>query len=166
MGEIILIMPYSASLIAAAFVDRSLKERNYLTQMKLQKMVYFAHGYHLAKFGTPLLEDAVQAWKFGPVIPQIYSDYKLYASDLIKDTRYISIPYKQLEKEFSSLSASAQDAINYTWEVTKYLSAAKLSNWTHETNSPWAKVYNPNDRETVISNDLIKQYFTTFLAAA
>ena len=159
-------MPYSASLIATAFVARSIKEEKYLTQMKLQKMVYFAHGYHLAKYGTPLIDEQVQAWKFGPVIPKIYADYKLYGSDLIIDTQYLSVPYKLMEKELSSLSATAKDAIEYTWETTKNLSTAKLSGWTHEPGSPWAQVYNEHDRETVINNDIIQQYFTHFLAPA
>ena len=157
-------MPYSASLIAAVFVAKSIKEEKYLTQMKLQKMVYFAHGYHLAKYAQPLIEEPIQAWKFGPVIPQIYYDYKLYGSDLIMNTNYLSIPYELEEKEFESLSASAKDAIEYTWAVTKNISAAKLSSWTHEPASPWAQVYNENDRETVIKDDIIKQYFAGILA--
>jgi len=156
-------MPYSAVLIASAFVARSLKEGNYLTQMKLQKMVYFAHGYHLAKYGEPLVSEPVQAWKFGPVIPPIYNDYKMYGSSPITDTTYTTTTHASWEKIYASLSDSAKDAINYTWEATMPLSTSKLTSWTHLPEGPWAQVYNENDREAVIRNDKIQEYFVKFM---
>ena len=52
-------MAYSASLIADALVKRGIKEGRPVTQMKLQKMVYFAHGYHLAKYGDAQIQEEV-----------------------------------------------------------------------------------------------------------
>lgn len=156
-------MPYSATLIAAVFVKKAIAEKKFITQMKLQKMVYFAHGYHLAKYGTPLVEENFQAWKFGPVIPEIYSNYKLYGSDYINDTRYASF-LKSEEVDTTRLSESARDAIEYTWKATKNLTAAELSNWTHLPDSPWSKYYHENDREAVIENNSIKEYFKGFLS--
>ncbi|MDP4129688.1 MAG: hypothetical protein Q8918_15865 [Bacteroidota bacterium] len=51
---------------------------------------------------------------------------------------------------------NTQDAINYIWEVTKGLTAAQLSNWTHLKGSLWSESYNKRDKEIIISNDLIK----------
>lgn len=157
-------MPYSASLIAAIFVKKAIEEGNYLTQMKLQKMVYFANGYHLAKYGEALVEERFQAWKFGPVIPKIYQDYKLYGSDLIFETRYSD--FENFEKaNLENLSEDARDTIEFTWKATKDVSAAKLSNWTHLPGSPWSQVYNESDREQVIQDELIKTYFKDFLSS-
>jgi uncharacterized phage-associated protein len=143
-------------------VKRAIKEHNYLTQMKLQKMVYIAHGYHLAKYGEPLIDDQVQAWKFGPVVPVIYQDYKLYGSNLITDTGLIK--YSDFDQmEDSNISESAKDAIDFTWKLTYKLSAAKLSDWTHIDGSPWQKVYKDGSFEIPITNNIIKEYFTNFL---
>ena len=51
--------------------------------MKLQKLAYFAHGWNLAIRNTPLINESVEAWKFGPVIPSLYHDVKGYGMEPI-----------------------------------------------------------------------------------
>lgn len=147
-------MAYPASVIAHAFVLKGIEEGNYVTQMKLQKMVYFAHGYHLAKYGTPLINEDFQAWKFGPVVPEIYQSYKLYGSDYIIDAGLARNTAKPL-----TFSDSASDAIAYTWRITKNLSASQLSRWSHAQGSPWATVYDEGNSSLPIGNAAIKDYF-------
>lgn len=147
-------MPYPASVIADVFVQRGISEGRFVTQMKLQKMVFFAHGYHLARFGEPLIHEKFQAWKFGPVVPSIYQEYKLYGSRPITDTTLLSY-----NPHFVTLDEHAKEAIDYTWGVTKHLTAEVLSNWTHQANSPWSEVYNPSDWAIPIRDERIKCYF-------
>lgn len=60
---------YSAKDIAMAFVKKAIESGKPVTQMQLQKMVYFAHGLHLANTkGEPLVKEEFQAWRYGPVI--------------------------------------------------------------------------------------------------
>ena len=61
--------PYSAKAVANTLLSRS-KELgiNDITPMKLQKLIYYAHGWLLAFLGTALIKEGVQAWKYGPVI--------------------------------------------------------------------------------------------------
>ena len=56
-----------------------------ITPMKLQKLLYFAHGYHLAVFGNPLIigED-FEAWKDGPVVKGIYESFSSFGNKHIK----------------------------------------------------------------------------------
>lgn len=152
-------MSYDTSLIAYAFVKKGIETGKPVTQMKLQKMVYFAHGYHLAKYGEPLIKEDFEAWQFGPVAPSIYNEFRLYGSGpiLMKET-------DKLEAGLRSLSSEAIDAINYTWEATKDVSAYKLSGWTHKQDSPWANAYRPNIVGSVIRNNDIQAYFTQFLS--
>ncbi len=156
-------MAYSAALIAYAFVKKGIEQRKPVTQMKLQKMVYFAHGYHLAKYGTPLIEEEFEAWKFGPVIPSIYHTYKLYGSEEITDNTLIP-DVRNLELLSISLSYQAIDAINYTWEVTKDIDAVALSLWSHKPGSPWAEAFKPNVNSIPIRNDRIGEYFAGMLS--
>ncbi|OQP53774.1 hypothetical protein A4H97_23045 [Niastella yeongjuensis] len=157
-------MSYPASLIAYAFVKKGIDEGKFVTQMKLQKLVYFAQGAHLAKHGTPLINETFQAWLYGPVIPEIYQDFKFYGSSPITNTNSYhptgvnNVPY--------ILDADALDIINYTWEVLKDISAMSLSYWTHQPDGPWSKVYIPDVRDTPISNNDIKNYFAKLLIRA
>lgn len=65
-------MPVSARDVAAA-----LRERHPgLGKVKLQKLLYYAQGHHLATFGRPLFQDAIYAWDMGPVVPSVWKEEK------------------------------------------------------------------------------------------
>lgn len=151
-------MAYRASLIAYAFIKKGTDEGKMVTQMKLQKMVYFAHGYHLAKYaGAPLIQEDFEAWQFGPVVPDIYYEYKSFGRNPIN---LVNPEYDQI---LGSLSGDAKKAIDFTWNVTKNLSAATLSKWTHKKGSPWDAAYLPNSLSIPIDNLTIENYFKDLL---
>jgi uncharacterized phage-associated protein len=154
-------MAYPASLIAYAFVKKGIDEGLFVTQMKLQKLVYFAQGVHLAKYGKPLINETFQAWMYGPVIPEIYQDFKLYGSRPIINTADFT-PSSTYKPPFR-LDDEALDTINYSWGVLKDISAMSLSYWTHRADGPWSKVYDPEVKSTPIHNDDIQQYFQKLL---
>ena len=58
-----------------------------VSPMKLQKLVYFAHGWHLAIHNRPLVNEQVEAWKFGPVFSDLYHQIKSFGNEKID--RYI-----------------------------------------------------------------------------
>ncbi|MEJ0101919.1 MAG: type II toxin-antitoxin system antitoxin SocA domain-containing protein [Bacteroidota bacterium] len=155
--------PYPASLIALVFVKKGIEEGYPVTQMKLQKMVYFAQGVHLALHKEPLISEIFHAWKYGPVVPAIYSAYSFYGSSPITDTHWAaSIHEDNVEK----IDGDAVKTIEYTWDILKQTNAVKLSNWTHKDGSPWSQVYVENVKETPIPNQAIQAYFETFLEPA
>lgn len=153
-------MAYPASLIAFAFVKKGIDEGLFVTQMKLQKLVYFAQGVHLAKYQKPLINETFEAWLYGPVIPEIYQDFKFYGSRPITNTAEFTPTSTERPPR---LDADAIDTINYSWAVLKDFTAMSLSNWTHRVDGPWSKVYDPDVKTTPIPNDEIKQYFTKLL---
>jgi uncharacterized phage-associated protein len=154
-------MTYPASVIAYAFVRKAIAEGIPVTPMKLQKIVFFAHGYHLARHIDPLIKEKFEAWKFGPVVPAIYQDFKYFGNQKITDIALIFAP-SYLDNYV--LDASAIDAIEYTWNATKNVSAEALSNWTHLPNSPWSETYKQNELSVPIDDTLIRKYFTKLLA--
>lgn len=153
--------PYPAALIAYAFVKKGIETGNFVSQMKLQKMVYFANGYHLAVYNTPLIMEDFEAWDFGPVVPSIYQQYKLYGSSPISDTFFANKIVH--EKKLATLSMQAVNTINFTWDATSHLSASTLSNWTHKEASPWKLNYDPVSRNAIIPSEDIREYFKTLL---
>lgn len=155
---------YKASVIAYAFVKKAIEEGNPVSQMKLQKLVYFAQGIHLAMFKKPLIKDTIQAWKFGPVIPDIYHEYKLYGSDPIVDFAWVS-EYKKIkdQEQFLTLDENALYVIDATWEALKSWNAIQLSNWTHTEGSPWQKAYRPGVTDIAIDQDDMATYFKQYI---
>lgn len=51
-----------------------------MSNMKLQKMLYYEQGYHLAAFGTPLFKEDIEAWMYGPVVPSVYEHFKSHGN--------------------------------------------------------------------------------------
>lgn len=152
---------YPASQIAFAFVARGIEDGNPLTQMKLQKVVYFAQGLYLVlREGDTLIREDFQAWKYGPVVPVIYHDYKLYGSSPIGDTDWLSRTPN--EEEMAAMEYHAKDIIKYTWEMLRDVSGTQLSNWTHKADSPWAKHYKPGVPDIIIPKEDIRAYFQRF----
>jgi uncharacterized phage-associated protein len=54
-----------------------------ISSLKLQKLVYYAQGFHLALYGTALFPEEVEAWPHGPVVLSLYNAYKKYGSNAI-----------------------------------------------------------------------------------
>lgn len=159
--------PYPAPLIAYAFVVKGIQEHRPITQMKLQKLVYLAHGvYMVFNNNEPLIREEFEAWQFGPVVPNIYRDYRSYGSAAIND---FSFDYSgELERQHVALmeDEKAVAAIDYVWEIAKNLSAYSLSNWTHLKGSPWDKTYTPGVYHIPINNTTIATFFKELLNKA
>ncbi|WAK02791.1 Panacea domain-containing protein [Methylobacter sp. YRD-M1] len=76
-------MAHSALAIANAFLDLARGDGKGITPMKLQKLVYYAHGWNLGIFGEPLIDETIEAWKYGPVIQPIYHEFKSFGAEEI-----------------------------------------------------------------------------------
>jgi uncharacterized phage-associated protein len=92
-------------------------------------LLYYAQGFHLALFEQPLFESKMEAWRHGPVCPEVYHKYKNHGGNLI------SAP-----KDFEPTSLFSQSLIAFLDEVIEVFgqfSAWKLRNMTH-SEPPWA----------------------------
>ena len=137
--------PFKSLAVANRFIELSGGKESNLTLMKLLKVVYFAHGWHLAITGNePLVDDAIEAWKFGPVAPSIYHSFKEYGSSPITDFGKEAV-LKDNEVIYISpvLEGGAFiDALTEKmWEIYGAMSAFQLSDLTHLQGTPWHKVW-------------------------
>lgn len=70
--------------VADFFIDTAIKRNEEpMTNMRIQKMLYFAQAHHLQRHGTPLFQDDMKAWDWGPVVPDLYYYYSAYRRDPI-----------------------------------------------------------------------------------
>jgi uncharacterized phage-associated protein len=68
----------SCSNVADYFIDLANETGSFVSNLKLQKLVYYAQAWHLAIYDDPLFAEDFQAWVHGPVIPTLYQEYKVY----------------------------------------------------------------------------------------
>ena len=124
-----------------------------ISNLKLQKLVYYAQGFHLAITGTPLFDEPIEAWEHGPVCTPLFQHYKHYEGNAIP------VPY---EIDTGIMFNEQQlELLEMIQDYYGQFSAWKLRNLTHE-DAPWINAYN-KARNTVITHQALKKYFKTQL---
>ena len=74
---------YSALEVSKYVIDRCNKNGHPMSNLQLQKILYYIQGYYLACFNKPLFKDAIVAWRLGPTIPSVFEHYKYWGYDPI-----------------------------------------------------------------------------------
>lgn len=106
-------MAYSAMAVANAFIQRAQEGKLCaLTPMKLQKLLYFAQSWCLAREQEPLMDDAFCRWQYGPVIPSLYHDFKEFGTKPIP-----ALDSRVLEREGKLI------------KITPYIGPDDLASW-------------------------------------
>lgn len=77
-------MAYKAIDIANFIVKKSLEYKKPLTNLKLQKILYYLQAQFLVETSGVLFSDSIQKWKLGPVVPAVYHEFKSFGSAPIK----------------------------------------------------------------------------------
>jgi uncharacterized phage-associated protein len=160
---------HSPKAIANYFLDRSKEASRTMTQMKLHKLIYYAHGWCLGIADKPLINETVEAWKYGPVIRSLWDEFRDVGSKPIERRAYdVGFAPGTTKFVFNAPSVPPDDfslpLLKRIWELYGPLSAVQLSQMTHEHGSPWSETWGKAQAEGVtmgvdIPNDLIRAYF-------
>ena len=104
--------------------------------LQLIKLCYLSYGWHLAYFSDPLFDESVEAWKYGPVIPELYYALKHFRGGVLPVDGFEKLVVE--DKKFSSDSKELVDVVTaYYGQYT----GRQLSALTHKKGSPWDKTY-------------------------
>ena len=122
--------------------------------LKLIKLVYIAHGYHLALIGEPLLAEPVEAWKYGPVVAGIYDAVRHFRANPIAPDLFKL--YRQDRELLSDKSRRVIDEVAGAYGAHDGLA---LSAMTHLDGTPWDITYKKRGEYAVIPNKLIRDYY-------
>ena len=77
--------PYDPRAVANLLLDVAAEEGVAVSNLALQKLLYFAHGHFLIQTGHPLVSGAFEAWNNGPVHPAVYHAFKTSGREPILD---------------------------------------------------------------------------------
>lgn len=146
------IKPIKAYEVALYFLYRAreLGAGDTISNLKMQKLLYYAQGYFLALYKTPLFEDKIEAWKYGPVVKSIYDKFSEYGK--------LAIDFKELENYNGEVyTAEHLDFLPFIFNKYNSFSAWELSEKTHnEIWKDYFSEYNTNE----IPIDKIQEFFT------
>jgi uncharacterized phage-associated protein len=155
---------YSAKAVANFFLRAARRDGVQLSQMKLQKLVYFAQGWHLGIRKTPLFEEPIQAWKYGPVVPSLYREFKNFGNAPIES---LATDFDWADLKSSTPQVLPEDKetialLEKVWSVYSKYTAIQLSDMSHVTGGPWEQVGGGNaPTETVIPDQSLQDYFSS-----
>ena len=157
---------YSAKEIAKWFLvkdnveakENEFEEEPYerITNLKLQKLLYYAQGLYLAIYNEPLFSENIEAWPHGPAVRVVHNIYSFIKGVPIK----INIT-KQDENVITKIEEDnkANSIVNLTYNNFAIYTAWQLRNMTHEDNSPWDLTQKNKGIFSIIDNEEIKEYF-------
>lgn len=160
-------MPYPAVSIANEFLKLS-KGSGGLTQMALQKLTYFSHGWNWAVNQEPLVDERPQAWSFGPVYRELYDHTKFFGKKPISrlitpsddEVARFFRPERNSDAPYSAnLSDRERQVVRHVWSRYGALDAIKLSELTHQPGTPWFVSFKNGGKNAAISDDLIRSHY-------
>lgn len=156
-------MPRAAA-VANEFLELSRQEVSSgpIDQMKLQKLVFYAHAWWLAYKDEGLIPEDIEAWPWGPVVRDIYSQTAKFGRQAVVGSLRV------LDENGEWITPKLKDVdqkkhVKSVWDTHKSFSGIQLSNATHMQGEPWtvvnAKYSGDLATKPVIPNELIKNIF-------
>jgi uncharacterized phage-associated protein len=141
----------TASQVAGWLINLSHDKEAPVSNLKLQKLLYYSQAWNLAFYKEPLFDEDFQAWVHGPVVPEIFRKYR--------EHKWNAIP----KLEVARMKAHVREHLEEVWRVYGSLKAFDLERLTH-SESPWksARVGLAPDASScqVISKKSMRDYYT------
>ncbi len=161
-------MAYDGRAVANTILGFAERDGVPVTPMQLVKLVYIAHGWHLALSGSkPLVRQPIEAWKYGPVVADVYHAFKRFGRNQITE------PYQDVCGEGNrfffqtpTIPECPQKAlVHQVWNKYKHKTGPELMALTHRLDTPWQEVWNNRGGSsrpgTQIPDDLICKHFSS-----
>ena len=154
---------FPAVVVANYFVDRGKDDKKKIEGLlKLVKLVYIAHGWHLGLTEKQLIREDVEAWKYGPVVRSVYDAFKECGKRTITKT----VTTGMIE-EMRGIDDLADDNtiqfLEKIWKFYREFSGVQLSQLTHKKGTPWYRTWHDDEKQSdfgvVIPEETIKDYY-------
>jgi uncharacterized phage-associated protein len=143
-------MPAPVTTVADLILARAAQRGQRLTNLKLQKLLYYAQGYHLAAKGEPMFDSALRAWEHGPVVPEIWHLHRG------------NVGWNSIEPvpTLPTVAAAYDGTVASVLDDFLGCSAEQLRDMTHDE-PPWrvTRRINPGVQSPIIPLDLLGGYF-------
>lgn len=151
----------SYNLIFQYFLALANSKGEVITNLKIQKLLYYAQSWYLANFKEPLFEEDFQAWVHGPVISSLYTKLKskgYYAGTPIRSR----FSLENVENKLDEIDKNIKPFLEEIARVYFPFGAYQLELMTHKED-PWIITrgeMSPDEKcSSIIPKDLIQSYY-------
>ena len=133
---------YQLPHVANAILYRAKAEDIPITQVKLQKMLYFLYKQYYLDHKVPLFSERFEPWTYGPVVTDVFYALRKYKGKPI--TGYCPDANGHLAMVRPELMTDLEPSFNRTWERYKRYTGKQLTDLTHKPGSAWNKAVEAN----------------------
>lgn len=138
---------YSAMEVAKYIVTKCVNDACPISNLQLQKILYYVQRENLRKTGQPLFENPIEAWQFGPVVPKVYYSFCGFGA----------MPITSQYKSQETMKQEDKTCINAIVETKRSLNPWDLVEETHKKGGAWDCTYKDGKgNRSIIPNALIK----------
>lgn len=142
--------------IANNFLEKGFHEKINISPMKLQKLIYILYKEYLKRTGLRLFTENFEVWQYGPVLPNVYSEFKGYKANPIKN--YALNADESISKVNIVQGSNFEEIFNNVWNKYKKYSGVELSNFTHTEGGAW-DIANKNNSYTLSDRDIFMEEY-------
>ena len=140
---------YSAQDIAKYVVARCTRDKIPVTNLQLQKILYYLQLFFLQNKHYALFKDEIEAWQFGPVVRNVYREYCGYGASSIYESQEPTIEFTEDELLIMNDIIMTKRAIK-PWDLVKE---------SHQVGKPWDLTYRDGlGDKAIIRKDVIAAY--------
>lgn len=158
-------MNYNVLDISRYIINYSNVKDYGISNLKLQKILYFVQAYFLIETGSPCFKEKIEAWDFGPVVPVAYKEFKGFASTDIPTINYYIVfdendiwNTKRIEFKEDCIDSNDKVLINKVIDKFSEYSATDMVKLT-QNQTPWIDAISSQSNE--IKNESIFEYFNS-----
>ena len=157
--------PIDGRALANYILDFCDAQKRPITNLSLQKIVFFCHVWTLIDFDKPIIKQEFEAWEFGPVLQYVYREFKNAGdSPILNRAKKLDPVTGQHVIVENTLPNEIRVHLNNILNFYTRLSAGQLVNLSHVKSGPWEQVWNHAGKTNPgmrISNDAIKMFYST-----
>lgn len=136
---------YTAMEVARYIVKKCIDDACPITNLQLQKILYYVQLDFLNR-GEAAFSDEIEAWQFGPVVPEVYYHYSMYAATPIRR-----------EPKAANISKKDAERIDVIVVDKRKMQPWELVKGTHKKGGAWHQIYRDGEGiRNVIPKELIK----------
>lgn len=157
-------MAFDARAVANFLLDYAEKKQLRFSLLALMKVIYFAHGWYLAKHDSALVKQRFEAWENGPVVRVVWEAFRgKGAEPIVSRARRLDVASNVSSTVEYEFPPDIESFLRSVCDAYTQLHAYELSRMTHEVGSPWDQVWNSISGQVSvgmpISDESIREWF-------